>query len=131
MEEVKDKLASLNFDTSEVSRLSSYLLKLYQTDKKLFDEFYDNLISNNKENLLKLIDKIPTDIRDILEKANNPLEVLFGKISELLSLFSESAKIAFKHAQELAEKEPEKAKYIFTMALVGMMISYIFGKRSR
>lgn len=110
----------------------------YSAVRAYIDGYYNPEFSEKLLNALskkdwaecdRLIDSIPQNVRDEISKRSNIFESLFNKIGELLSLFSDFIKTAFKNANELAEREPEKAQYIFGLALIGIIVAYLFGKK--
>ncbi|MBK7107483.1 MAG: hypothetical protein IPH62_19625 [Ignavibacteriae bacterium] len=97
----------------------------------LAQDFYENLISGNLNKCQNLINNLPSDIKNILSSHSLDINSIMNKISNLVSIVTTHFSIAIGHARELAEKDPDKAGYIFSLAAAGMLMSYIFGRRSR
>jgi hypothetical protein len=93
-----------------------------------FEKFYDNLVHKNYSECEKVIDNLPDNIKNIIANKEDFMDSLFKKTSEILSLLGDTAKTAFAHAKELADNDPVKAKYIFGLALAGMLMSYFYGR---
>ncbi len=119
----------MGFGEVEFKAINGYLHSIYNNNRDLFENFSSALIKKDWEKCKELIDSAPDEVKEAITKRSNVLLTIFNKIEDLFSLLGESAKISFRHAKELAEKDPEKAHYIFGLALVGIIVSYLLGKR--
>ena len=129
MTDVQSKLSSLGFGEVEFKAINGYIHSIYDSNKELFEKFSESLIKKDWNSCRELINSAPDEVKEAISKRSNTLLTIFNKIEEILSMLSETAKVAFRHAKELAEKDPEKAQYIFGLALVGIIISYLMGKK--
>lgn len=124
---ITERLLSLGLNKVEYSSVRAYIDGNY--DPEFSQNFLHALSKKDWTECDRLVNSIPSDIKIEISKRSDIFESIFKKIGELLSLFSDFIKTAFKNASELAEREPEKAQYIFGLALIGIIMAYLFGKK--
>jgi len=122
------KLSTLGFDESQVKSIGNFISHTYSDNREFIDKFYDNLMSKNWNECLNSIKDMPPEVRDAISK--KATGEFLDKIQNVLSMISSQFKIAFGHVNELMEKDPTKAHYIFALSLLAMLVAYIAGKRS-
>ena len=93
-----------------------------------FEKFYNDLVNKNYSECIKHINNMPNDIKEIISNKEDLINILFNKISDILTLLGDTAKTAVAHAKELADNDPVKAKYIFGLTIAGMLMSYFYGR---
>lgn len=107
-----------------------YLQKLYDSNKEYYNQFYDALSKNNGAKILELSQNSPDEIKQLIDGKFDAFTILYDKIGEVLSLFSSTVKKAFTYLAELADKDPEKAKYIIGIGVVSIILAYLLGKKA-
>lgn len=130
MSDINSKLSALGFNSDDSQKLTTYLQKLYDSNRNYYNQFYEALSKNDSGKILELSETAPDEIKQMIDKKVDAFSILYDKIGEILSLFSATIKKAFTHLAELADKEPEKAKYIIGIGVVSIILAYLLGKRS-
>jgi len=85
-------------------------------------------MSKNWNACLSSVDNMPDEVKEILNK--KATSQFISTVENILSAISTQFKIAFGHVNELIQKDPTKATYIMGLAIIGMLVTYILGKRS-
>lgn len=129
MSDINSKLSALGFNSDDSQKLTTYLQKLYDSNRNYYNQFYEALSKNDSGKILELTENAPDEIKQLIDKKIDVFSILYDKIGEVLSLFSSTIKKAFTHLAELSDKDPEKAKYIIGIGVVSIILAYLLGKK--